>query len=70
MLLKAESIATSDDEHAVSTTKLGPLRPKAYDIRFEIIELAPPVLESALLLLLIKDQSLLHTPTNTPILTP
>lgn len=44
-LAAALSRATRDEEHAVSTVREGPLRPKAYETLFEIIEGAPPVPE-------------------------
>jgi hypothetical protein len=34
---------TSEEEHAVSTVKLGPLRPRRYDIRPEAMLPALPV---------------------------
>ncbi len=39
----ALSKATSEDEQAVSTVKLGPFRSKMYEMRFEMIESVLPV---------------------------
>jgi hypothetical protein len=40
------SVATKDDEHAVSTTKLAPVSPNTNDMRFAVIEEASPVPEN------------------------
>ena len=42
-LWHATSAATSADEQAVSMLMLGPSRPRAYEMRFEIIDPAAPV---------------------------
>ena len=41
-LAQASCTATSDDEQAVSTAKLGPCRSKTYDIRFAALLIALP----------------------------
>src|ERR1700757_137739 len=38
----AKSTATSEDEHAVSTARLGPTRSKKYEIRLAAIQSAEP----------------------------
>ena len=42
--LTASCRATSDDEHAVSTTRLGPEKSKQYEMRLAISESALPVI--------------------------
>ena len=43
MLRTAMDSATSDDEHAVSTARLGPLRSSKYEMRFAAMLIVMPV---------------------------
>ncbi|MNT17386.1 hypothetical protein D3C72_1525320 [compost metagenome] len=45
MARTAWSRATSEDEQAVSTVRLGPLRPKTWEMRLETIESVLPVMK-------------------------